>query len=488
MKFWLWLILLGAGGAATYLILSDGSSSQKAPAEPAKSEITEELQQDREDPTQPSLEGNPSTELILPLEGGPKSARKDTLPPTNRLSALHPEDDGNLQAGAKKDRDDDDDLDVERELLMDSARDLPRPVRRLKNRTPEAATSVPSASPSTPVALNTSPSTASSASSSSGSASSASTSSSAGGISGASLGGSFPALPTPASSSTSSAPSSSSRTFSSPTSSSGPSGNNAGNSKTSTGKPTNSSTIPAPNDGATNVAAKEIHTDKPTDELIKPLNMNESQRGPNDSDGAGGANVSWTEAMNIPNGFSGLMLTPKTLTAAAPPSTLDPNSPALTQMMFGVTWKSALDAAEKPSVQILKECPPDPANGECTPQPVPTAGPGPVVSDYLYQGVPHQEDQVPDTKDILEIGCVVVGTQKDAVGKDVAQAECAFHIAPGTIPGKYQILLNGKTSKLLGTFEVIAASGPNQNPTVEPASLNRAIFKGQTQNKLPEPH
>lgn len=475
MKFWLWLILLGAGGAATYLILSDTPSPHKASTSELKPQISEELQQDGDNQAPPSRAGNSVTETILPFEGGPKPARKEVMPQEDKLAALHPADDGDL----KKDRDDDpDDLDAERELLMNSPRDLPRPARRAKSRTPDVAASSPSFVPTTPASLSTSPSTTASPSSSSSSTAGAAGSS---GISGANLGGSFPALPAAASSPPASPSSSSGRTFSSASPSSAA---NAGNIKPSANKPANEPPAPAPNDGATNVAAKEIRADKPTDELIKPLNS-ETQKGPNDPEGANSATNAWIEVMKIPAGFSGLLLSPKSVAVAPLVMAAELDSQMPVTLVQGSTWKSSLDPAEKPSVQILKECPADPAAGECTPQPVTTGGPS--VMDYLYNGAAHQEDQVPDSKDTFEIGTVVVGTQ----------AECAFHIYPGTIPGKYQVLLNGKTAKLLGAFEVVAAAStvnPNQSPnqplnqTVEPASLPRALLKAPTPNKAPEPH
>lgn len=271
--------------------------------------------------------------------------------------------------------------------------------------------------------------------------------------------GTFPALPSTAAPSSSASspgagPSSSGRTIFAP----GPS------SKTTapSGKPEKQVAAlppPTPKDSKKDVVTREGQAELPRDEIIKPVvdkNEPATQQMMIDDD----AEIAWREAMQIPSGFAGLSLVPKSVAALPPPASnmaaVNETQPAATPIL-GASFKSGFDPSEQPVFEILKDCG-DPAQDPgCDPRRLSSGAP--VLSDYFYDSKAHQGDLNPDTKDTFEIGTVVVGTEKDAdTGKEIAQVEVAFHILPGFAPGKYQVQLTGKTAKLVGSFEVVAAA------------------------------
>jgi hypothetical protein len=117
--------------------------------------------------------------------------------------------------------------------------------------------------------------------------------------------------------------------------------------------------------------------------------------------------------------------------------------------------------------KILKDCGDPAQNPGCDPQQLPSGAP--VLGDYFFNDKPHQDDLIPNTPDLFEIGAVAVGTEKDANGREVPQAEVAFHVLPGFAAGKYQVQLTGKNAKLAAPFEIVSAA-----PPVEAAATFRA--------------
>jgi hypothetical protein len=220
--------------------------------------------------------------------------------------------------------------------------------------------------------------------------------------------------------------------------------------------------------------AKKIAPPPPTnDVLVKPLVMgpppNEKAATPPDGQNIESPESAWMESMRIPAGFSGLTVSPPSMTAASPNGV--PGEPA-SPLLFA-TWKSNFEAGDKPTLQIQKDCGDPAANPDCDAHP--QNGPDPL--DYLSSNGSHP---IPEGKEgTFEIGTITLGTQKDALGKDDPQVEAAFHLGPGFLPGKYTAVLFTKDRKLTASFEILpvaamnvtSGQAPTTQPTTQPTTL-----------------
>jgi len=435
VKYWAWLIFLGAGTAATYLIVYDPDTKTTGPSGETKSEIIKQEQEDADSP--PSLGGS-SSEVILPLDGGNLPGRKGPAsagPEDKEEEYVLDEDDG-----------------LERQLALG---DLPppRPRRPSKRAAPTEAATGGAASGSPAAFVSTPPPTPAAAS--------AASPSGLGGSSAATNFGTFPALPATAVSPSSSSSASSGRTVFSPA-------------------PKNASPAAGPK---TEKQVKDVKSDavpregtvvSPPDELIKPVANASPETQKMNMTIEADPEAIWRETMQIPAGFTGLSLTPKSVTALPPPasniaSSSETQPTAAT--ILGATLNSGFDSSDKVLFEIQKDCGDPAQNPNCDPHQLPPGAP--VLSDYFYDGKAQQGDLNLDTKDAFEIGTVVIGTEKDAAtGKEISQVEVAFHILPGFAPGKYQVLL-GKPAKLIGSFEVVAGT-----PVIETATMYRSAAPG----------
>lgn len=408
----------------------------------------------------------------MPIDAGVTLPPKPKSGPSSDevLAALGPSGPGHPTA-EREDPFEQEDLRNERELQRDRPLDLPpAPSRRLRNRGAESASPSPAASTPAPSALAANTPTTSAPPSSAP----ASSSGSSGGISASSLGGSFPSLPTTATSTGSSTASTSSSRSSAGGSSPvfSPSSSSQAAAPKSARTPIKNEPAASPSSPGegTTVAARE--DDKPADDLVKPMIISETQKMTNETETPNNTSAAWIETMRIPAGLTGLSLTPHTVTVATPAANelaaQNNEAPGAPTPILGATFKSNFDISEKPTVQILIDCGDPAQNPNCDPTKLPSGAP--VLADYFYQGAAHQDDLVPSTPDSFEIGTVVVGTEKDASGKEISLAEVAFHLLPGSTPGKYQVALIGKGIKHLASFEVVAASAPPVKPASRAAA------------------
>ncbi|HSA58403.1 MAG TPA: hypothetical protein VLJ37_01800 [bacterium] len=369
------------------------------------------------------------------------------------------------EAPGDRDREDDELDRLERDIALGNLPE-PRPLRRMPRRpfNTEAPTgAAPSGSPAAFASAPAPVPPAGPVASQTGAAGPGVTSSSG-------SFGTFPALPATAVSPSSSSSASSGRTVTSPAPKTPATGR--------TEKQV-ASLPPAPPSSSKDVKGDAVPREgtivSPPDELIKPAGNTtpEAQKIIVGDEGES----AWREAMQIPAGFAGLSLVPKSVAAVPPPASdlaaVSETQPAVTPIL-GATFNSGFDPSEQPVLEILKDCGDPAQNPNCDPHRLPPGAP--FLNDYFYDNKAHQGDLNPDTKDAMEIGIVVIGTDKDASGKEIPQAEAAFHILPGFAPGKYQVSLAGKTVKLVGSFEVVAAA---------PALETAAMFRGAAPETKP---
>jgi hypothetical protein len=458
VKYWVWVIFLGAGVAAAYVLFSPGSSTDNPSSEVNTPEVTQDNAKENQVDTllHPPL-GGAATETVLPLDAALKPAR---VPGAGPLTTNNQDVPAGPRHSDTPEADRQDDRDAERDLVLNDifqGKNEPTAFRRTKMPT-TVGTAAPS-SPQTPaaafaVAPSSPPSSIPSGSS---------------GLSSASFGGTFPALPRPLAGPTSSGPTKA--VFSAGGGTQNPTAN-----KTVASLPTPSEPPPT---SATSVTKKT----ETVDEIIRPSGASGATGGNGNQttpEGDADPESAWMEAMKIPAGFSGLSLSPKSVTLTA----MDPATAADTPnqtVILAATLKSSFGADETPTLLIQREC--SDAGPNCDPH-VPTGGPS--LMDYFFQNGRHQEDLVPDSKDSLQIGTTVIGTVKDANGKEVTEAEVAFHLLAGSVPGKYTVGLAGKNAKLTGSFEVVAVTATTT--AVQPmtdASLTHATSVG-TQTAQPQ--